>query len=171
VLEHLTGDVGAWLGVKLSQRKPAWMLDQVVAQDNKGTPSERAKIVETVLHDPAQLAWFRGMIESFAPLSSRETGARVDLVNEVNLPDFSLKEIAIPTLVIHGTLDSRVPVEEAAAAAALIPGAQFLPVQGAGHLVFLGPDGGKAAQTMIDFLKQHTAPPPEPPEIPDEDLP
>ncbi len=45
-----------------------------------------------------------------------------------------LPEIACPTLVIHGTDDVIEPVASGAAFARGIPGAQWLPIEGAGHV-------------------------------------
>jgi 3-oxoadipate enol-lactonase len=45
-----------------------------------------------------------------------------------------LPTIAVPTLVLHGEDDRIIPVEEARAMAAAIPGSHFAAVTGAGHL-------------------------------------
>lgn len=45
-----------------------------------------------------------------------------------------LAQVRVPTLVIHGTRDLIVPLREGRALAAKIPGAEFLPIAGAGHV-------------------------------------
>ena len=45
-----------------------------------------------------------------------------------------LPSIQVPTLVVHGAEDAIVPVAEAEAFAAVIPGARFVVLPGAGHL-------------------------------------
>jgi 3-oxoadipate enol-lactonase len=47
-----------------------------------------------------------------------------------------LPSLALPTLVIHGTADEMVPVENARVIAGLIPGAELELLEGAGHLFF-----------------------------------
>jgi len=44
-----------------------------------------------------------------------------------------LDEIAVPTLVVHGTADPLFPFGHAEALAAAIPGAELLPLEGVGH--------------------------------------
>ena len=48
-----------------------------------------------------------------------------------------LSQIAVPTLVLHGTADSLVPLEEGLILAKRIPQAQFVAFEGAGHLFYL----------------------------------
>lgn len=43
------------------------------------------------------------------------------------------RRIRVPTLIVHGTEDPMVPLEEARMTAELIPGAQFVPIEGLGH--------------------------------------
>jgi 3-oxoadipate enol-lactonase len=47
-----------------------------------------------------------------------------------------LSQIALPTLVVHGTVDQLLPVENARMIAGLIPGAQLEMFDGVGHLFF-----------------------------------
>jgi pimeloyl-ACP methyl ester carboxylesterase len=49
-----------------------------------------------------------------------------------------LKRVTAPSLVIHGTEDPLVPVDHGMAIARLIPGCQFHPLPGAGHMFFHG---------------------------------
>jgi pimeloyl-ACP methyl ester carboxylesterase len=48
-------------------------------------------------------------------------------------PGPSLADIAVPTLVVHGTADPLFPLEHGAALARAIPGAELLPLDGIGH--------------------------------------
>ncbi len=45
----------------------------------------------------------------------------------------ALRNVAVPTLVIHGTTDPLVPYSHAVATAEAIPGAKLLPIEGLGH--------------------------------------
>jgi pimeloyl-ACP methyl ester carboxylesterase len=74
-------------------------------------------------------AWFASLREGnpngFA-LASRAVDYRDDIAGQ-------LAGIALPTLVIHGTEDVPIPMEEAELIAARIPGARLEVIEGAGH--------------------------------------
>ena len=48
-----------------------------------------------------------------------------------------LSQVAVPTLILHGTADSLVPLEEGLNLAERIPQARFIAFEGAGHLFYL----------------------------------
>lgn len=83
--------------------------------------------------DPAARRALSGLID-MDPISRRRDGILNDIVQAEVLPDWPLAQIAAPTLVIHGTADPLVPYTVGQAAAAAIPGAQLLALEGAGHL-------------------------------------
>jgi pimeloyl-ACP methyl ester carboxylesterase len=64
-----------------------------------------------------------------------------------------LATIAAPTLVIHGTADPMFPLRHGEELAAEIPGARFLPIDGAGH----GVDRADW-MTMASAIVEHTSP-------------
>lgn len=63
------------------------------------------------------------LIEQMRAISEHDTCAR-------------LPEIAVPTLVVHGTADRMLPVENGNMVAGLIPGARLEIMEGVGHLFF-----------------------------------
>ncbi len=63
---------------------------------------------------------------------------------------------AVPTLVLEGADDLRTPVEQARAAVASIPGAQFVTVPATGHSV-LGSDLGRCAADALKAFAAGTA--------------
>ncbi len=67
-------------------------------------------------------------------------------------PDQSLKEIAVPTLVVQGTRDLRVPFECGSYIADKIPGARLYPFENGGH----GPNGsapGEFCEVPRQFVR------------------
>ena len=62
------------------------------------------------------------------------------------------KELALPVLVLHGTRDSVVPVEQGEAVAAAIPGARFVAIQGRDHNDVWSEDAREAAKA---FIREH----------------
>jgi pimeloyl-ACP methyl ester carboxylesterase len=61
------------------------------------------------------------------------SSANHGLVEEGEVSRAPLSSIDVPTLVIHGTADPMFPLAHGEALAEEIPGAQLLPLDGAGH--------------------------------------
>jgi pimeloyl-ACP methyl ester carboxylesterase len=151
VLTGLTGDVGAWLAGWASANDPARLADASLPL--LVGPQEISRLKDFVMGNPEQQEILASFARSVIPVSPRETGTRNDILQIRTLPKLPLANITVPTLVIHGTADPFIPAEQARAAAAAIPGATFLPVEGAGHLVWLGPDAARAAAAIRAFLE------------------
>jgi 3-oxoadipate enol-lactonase len=65
-----------------------------------------------------------------------------------------LPDMRIPTLVVHGTADQLIPVENGSRLAARIPGAELVLLEGAGHVYHSErPDEADAA--VLDFVRRH----------------
>jgi pimeloyl-ACP methyl ester carboxylesterase len=156
VLNGLTGDLGAWLYFEVTEKDPRRMLSWILDAENSGTAVQRESLAAYVLNDSDQLEWFRSLIGTFVPLSAREAGIRNDLNQIRALPDFSLEQITTPTLVVHGTADRCVAFAKAEAVASRIPGAILFSVEGAGHLVEIGPWASEVRKKITEFLRQHS---------------
>ena len=63
-----------------------------------------------------------------------------------------LGEIALPTLVVHGTVDQTLPVANGEMIAELIPGARLELLEGVGHLFFL-----ERPERSAELLRAHVA--------------
>ena len=68
---------------------------------------------------------------------------------------FAVRNIASPTLVIHGAEDRYIPVANAAALADAIPDARLRLVDDAGHLVFIE-QAKEVNKEVVSFLKPRT---------------
>jgi pimeloyl-ACP methyl ester carboxylesterase/DNA-binding CsgD family transcriptional regulator len=84
---------------------------------------------------PEQLRWFDDLQrESTTP----ENAARI----LAGFGDLDVRDLAplvkVPTLVLHGRGDMRVPFEEGRILATLIPGARFVPLESRNHLLLEG---------------------------------
>jgi pimeloyl-ACP methyl ester carboxylesterase len=154
-----TGDMGTWFFLEQMHRDPRWMLDTVFAVDTDLATAARASLVRSVLENPDQLAFFRALLGTQAPLSPRESGTRNDLL-QVRVPNpIPYEKIAVPTLIITGSADLGRIWSDPRIITSALPSAKTLTVADAGHLVWFGPNAAAAQQAVIDFLK---APPPLP---------
>lgn len=87
--------------------------------------------------DTAAVAMAEAMMTSMVPFAQREEGTWNDVANDKQIRGWPLRDIRCPTLVIHGTADTSVPISHGDSAAAQIPGAKFVRLEGADHLAFL----------------------------------
>ena len=91
-----------------------------------------AKNLERLLAQPAQLARYADVFWSIWPVSTRQAGWRNDRAQFKTLqPDY--RAVSCPTLIVHGTADTAVPVEQSQRLAQRIPGASLHLVDGADH--------------------------------------
>ncbi len=65
-----------------------------------------------------------------------------------------IRAVLQPTLVLHGELDRVVPLESGRLLAEMLSGAEFIALEGAGHVPTLT-RGKRVAQEMRDFLNRH----------------
>jgi pimeloyl-ACP methyl ester carboxylesterase len=66
-----------------------------------------------------------------------------------------LPGLRIPTLVLHGTEDRVIPVENGRRLAERIPGAELVLLDGAGHL-YHSEQAETADEAVLDFVRRHT---------------
>ncbi len=65
-----------------------------------------------------------------------------------------LPELDVPTLVLHGSEDQMIDVENARVLASRIPGAELAILEGAGH-VYHSEQSERADQIVLDFVRRH----------------
>ena len=64
-----------------------------------------------------------------------------------------IEQITVPTLVIHGDEDRLVPYQNGLTLAEKIPNAEFLTIQGAGH-IYVTEANDRVNERVLDFLKK-----------------
>lgn len=100
--------------------------------------------------DSQQMQWFNDLQKK---TTSPHNAARLRIaIDEIDVSHL-LPQIRAPTLVIHRRGDARQPFEEGRRMASLIPGAQFVALEGRNH-IFLGhePEWPRFLQTVQKFL-------------------
>jgi pimeloyl-ACP methyl ester carboxylesterase len=111
-----------------------WMVEAAAWHD----PRPIAKLILTKaeaeqFQDPEVQILFADLVKCFVPFSVRRSGFRNDLtwIESEQLP---LNTLHSKTLIIHGTEDPVVPYLHAEYAAAQIPGAELITIDGGGHV-------------------------------------
>ena len=102
--------------------------------------------------DPVKLDYAaRFMMTSF-PMSIRKAGTLNDMRRANTVPPADLKQIKVPTLILHGTRDDWAPTAKAEEAAAVIPGAEIHTYEG-DHLFFIT-SMDKVIQVFFAFINR-----------------
>ncbi len=153
ISRRLTGDIGSWIAAETAGRNPKsaleWTFEPPVVMGS--LPGHDA--MEAVLASPGQLDWFQAFVGTWGPLSARETGLRNDAVTLRQLPLIPWASLNVPVLFIQGACDGIVLPEVTKKAADQTPGAKLLVIEGAGHLVRLGPHGDEVNAGILGFLR------------------
>jgi len=128
-----------WFGVN---RIVLYSLQPNLGLQTQGSPEKQEKI--------------KAMLRSMYPTSIRRAGFLNDMeqIQAQAFTPLQLKEIRVPTLVIHGTADMVVPFQQGIRSAKGIPEAEFIPVRSGTHLCFIS-HREQVYPTLINFLHQH----------------
>ena len=97
----------------------------------------------------------REFVESLVLNPLHTAGYSNDMHQFALLPAYPLQNIALPTLIVHGTADVDIPFRQAQALANAIPDAQLVALEGAHHLSMLA---SEQAYTAIHRFLQKLSP-------------
>lgn len=86
--------------------------------------------------DPVKLDYAKQFMLTSFPMSIRKEGTLNDMRSENAVTPSELKQIRVPTLILHGSLDDWAPTTKAEEAAAAIPGAEMHIYEG-DHMFFI----------------------------------
>lgn len=138
----LVSDAASWLANALYWQWPAIALLRALSRnERKSRPTTAEK------RDAIRL------MATSVPIRPRWRGLENDAAFLMSLEPYPLETLRIPTLILHGTHDSIVPVEHAEYAARLIPNAKFVALEGGGHFgAFLRPE--KTRRIISEFLAE-----------------
>lgn len=140
--ERLFTDRYAYKAVRQIEKRPEKIFSMMFPHSAKAVAGDAERL---------ELA-ARFMITNF-PMGPRRDGTYNDLQKSNAIPMELLKEISVPTLILHGRSDDWTPLDKAEKAANLIPGAELAVFEG-DHLFFFV-ESDETRQRMIDFAEKH----------------
>lgn len=126
-----------WFGVN---RIVLYALRPNLGLQTRGCPEKQEKI--------------KAMLRTMYPTSLRRAGFLNDMEQIQAQTYNNLKEVHVPTLIIHGTADLVVPYQQGVRSAEVIPGAEFISVPSGTHLCFIS-HNEQIYPALINFLHQH----------------
>lgn len=148
-------DLGSWRCDRSVRESTRQAVGFAFRACSLATREQRARLVDRVLAAPEQLASFQQLADSLTPLSARLPGLRNDYRRITELADLPFERVCAPTLIVHGTLDKAVTIDHARLAAARIPNATLRALEGADHLLMLGPHRDDVTEAVTGFLRAH----------------
>jgi pimeloyl-ACP methyl ester carboxylesterase len=116
---------------------------------------ETKKLMDNIMNDPKRVKVLTGMMKSMSPSGLRQAGVENDIEQLKQVKDLPLKDINAPTLIIHGTNDADVSVEDAKYAAKTIPHVELYLVPGGFHIMALTDSIDRITQKRVNFLQEH----------------
>jgi 2-hydroxy-6-oxonona-2,4-dienedioate hydrolase len=131
-----------WSMVKLS---PSGLLVAL------GVPMEVQKQLS-----PQEVDQLKVFLESMEPMGARQNGQNL----EQHMSEYDaqqIRDIQVPTLVIHARDDTLVAFEQGEFTANTIPGAQFIPMEKGGHLALMMNMNTAAREKILQFLEQYNS--------------
>jgi pimeloyl-ACP methyl ester carboxylesterase len=150
------------VGQKVAALTARVSLETIVAGTLKETSTFTAKqsserVEHITGHAPVK-AFFEAMFDTTLPYEKRWPGTDNDTLQTRHL-DLPLERIAAPTLMVHGTQDGDVPIEDSAYAATQIRAAQHYWAWNDDHLGFwLSPRSADLQHIVRTFLQEHAPP-------------
>lgn len=113
------------------------------------------KLMDSIMQDPRRVAVLKDMVKSMSPEELRKEGMDNDVTQLQKVRDLPLRSITTPTLIIHGTSDADVPVDNALFASSAIPGSELHLVKGGFHVMILADTIDEITAKRLCFLKKH----------------
>lgn len=88
---------------------------------------------QLILKDPKKIEGVKGILWTLWPPSKRAPGLQND-ESQFKALDLPASKIRVPTLIIHGSEDTNVPVSQSKKLAEKIPGSKLVILEGVDHL-------------------------------------
>lgn len=155
-LRRATFETGffVWLSYQAVTRRPELMARLMIEGVAAGlTKQQKQAAIGWITSDPARLHSMQEHFVAVAPPRYRRPGWNNDQANERGLAPLPFADVATRTLIAHGTNDAVAPLEHATAAAASIPGAELILVDGGHHMLSLSRHYGPVAQRQLELAR------------------
>ena len=132
---------------------PWWLATRVGLKMMLRSNGASRELTAEVLRDPQKVRLLNAIYQTGATISQRYAGVVNDGLHLENLPAYNLKQLSVPTLIVHSTADRLAPYLDAKLTASEIPGAQFLAVEDGGHVCFVT-HRETIAPVVMEFIRQ-----------------
>lgn len=125
----------------------------ILSIDNHLSSHALGQRINFVFDHKRQGRLLKKLMYSIIPVMPRSEGLQNDISQGNPWLDFPYESISTPTVIIQAKADSTETFNIAFDAAQRIPEAQFIPVYGSGHFLWLGKHSSEWEKKLINFLR------------------
>jgi pimeloyl-ACP methyl ester carboxylesterase len=145
---------GAWLARTLTARSPERAIASMMASEGDLAPEQVEACTRQIMADEGKVRFLLDVAGTVYRGPERKPGYENDLAGFAAITSLELERIAVPTLVVHGAVDSDVRLDHGTHAAATIPGAELLTLERGTHFaLFTHPDAAAAQARALELLR------------------
>ncbi len=144
-----------WTSDVVGSHAPRMIGMSTIEMESSLNKEETQNLMDRIMNDPKRLHVLAGLVKSMSPADLRQAGMENDVAQLETVKDLPLREIKAPALIIHGTKDADVSVEDAKFAARNIPDAELYLVPGGFHVMAITDSIDAVTQKRLDFLFTH----------------
>jgi pimeloyl-ACP methyl ester carboxylesterase len=144
-----------WSAHVVGTHAPRMIGMSTVEMESSLDKRQAEELMGHIMSDPKRVKVLTGLTRSLSPSGLRQAGVKNDVAQLKQLKDLPLKHIEAPTLVIHGTNDADVPVENAQNAANSIPNVELCLVPRGFHIMALTDSTDTITAMRVKFLQEH----------------
>jgi pimeloyl-ACP methyl ester carboxylesterase len=147
--------LGNWLLKIMREHAQRALVSATLSSEGELPKAELETLVNEVWADETKRRFVLDLAGTVSWRGARKPGLDNDMANFAAITDLELQHIAVPTLLVHGRVDTDALPEHSEFAAARIPGAQLRWVERGGHLaVFTDPDSDAIQARIVQFLRR-----------------
>ncbi|MFA9270035.1 MAG: alpha/beta fold hydrolase [Baekduiaceae bacterium] len=149
----LTTSAGNWLLRFLAVHMPKTTVKSTLQAEGDLTKDQLRAVTAEALADEDQTELVLAMANAAADHAHRHEGIANDRAAFAEIASLELERIATPTLIVHGSADADVPPEHSERAAATIPGADSVTLDGGTHLaLWVHPEAAAVQERAVALL-------------------
>lgn len=154
LFRHLMfNDPSLWLADVAAKHAPSLIGLVTIEMESSLEEEDVIHLMRDIMKDEHRVKILMELIRSMSPSKLRTRGLNNDLKQLREIDRLPLEHIAAPTLIIHGSDDSDVPLEHARNAAESIPESELYIVKKGFHILALSDAADEVNEKRIMFLK------------------
>ena len=147
-----------WLADVFAKHAPYLVGLATIEMESTLEEEDVMHLMRDIMKDEHRVKILMELIRSMSPSKLRTRGLNNDLKQLREIDPLPLEHVATPTLIIHGSDDSDVPLEHARNAAESIPGSELYIVEKGFHILALSDEADEVNEKRIMFMKNHEDP-------------